>query len=162
MKAGVGFLAGEWRHNDLGGIDFVQGHQLLEWSVVNLPANRQATLDAAHRGVDVAAVRKWLRGGRERVPAGFASLEAFYAASVRCDGVGRPLDPDDDDVLVFDLDELLGRKEPVMGLAEHPAYAADDFQQRQRDQRMLPAHRQRLDEQLARNAETARWMGGGR
>ena len=161
MKAGVGFLAGEWRHNDLGGIDFVQGHQLLEWSVVNLPANRQATLDAAHRGVDVAAVRKWLRGGRERVPAGFASLEAFDAASVRATAsAARSIRMMT--TCRCSTSSLLGRKEPVMGLAEHPAYAADDFQQRQRHQRMLPAHRQRLDEQLARNAETARWMGGGR
>jgi HK97 family phage prohead protease len=45
----VGFAPGEWKWRDKRGegIDFVSGHQLLEASVVNVPANPDALLDAS-------------------------------------------------------------------------------------------------------------------
>ena len=44
----VGFTPGEWKWRDKRGegIDFVSGHQLLEASVVNVPANPDALLEA--------------------------------------------------------------------------------------------------------------------
>ena len=43
----VGFAPGEWKWRDRKGegIDFVSGHQLLEASVVNVPANPDALLE---------------------------------------------------------------------------------------------------------------------
>lgn len=45
----VGFAPGEWKWRDKRGegIDFVSGHQLREASVVNVPANPDALLDAS-------------------------------------------------------------------------------------------------------------------
>ena len=44
----VGFTPGEWKWRDKRGegIDFVSGHKLLEASVVNVPANPDALLEA--------------------------------------------------------------------------------------------------------------------
>ena len=44
----VGFVPGEWKWRDKRGegIEFVKGHQLLEASVVNIPANPDALLEA--------------------------------------------------------------------------------------------------------------------
>jgi hypothetical protein len=47
--ASVGFKPGEWRFSDdksrPGGIDFIRGHQLLEWSICNVPANGRCLLE---------------------------------------------------------------------------------------------------------------------
>ena len=49
--ASVGFKPGEWSFakdtSRPGGIDFLKGHQLLEWSICNVPANSQCLFERA-------------------------------------------------------------------------------------------------------------------
>ena len=64
----VGFTPGDWKWRDKRGegIDFVSGHQLLEASVVNVPANPEAPMlelrsDAAKRQrmLEVIKLKAW-------------------------------------------------------------------------------------------------------
>ena len=52
----VGFTPGDWKWRDKRGegIDFVSGHQLLEASVVNVPANPDA-----QRMLEVIKLKAW-------------------------------------------------------------------------------------------------------
>jgi hypothetical protein len=58
--ASVGFTPGKWEFSKdrarQGGIDFISGHRLLEWSIVNIPANPRCLLEGVEgaKGATVA------------------------------------------------------------------------------------------------------------
>jgi HK97 family phage prohead protease len=57
----VGFLPWTWSFSEdrQGGIDFLT-QELLEWSVVPVPANPEALLQASKKGLDITPVRQWM------------------------------------------------------------------------------------------------------
>lgn len=59
LGASVGFSPGKWDPSRdpkrPGGINFTSGHQLVEWSVVNVPANSQCLLQASSEVARAAA-----------------------------------------------------------------------------------------------------------
>lgn len=55
----VGFNPMKWAWNETaGGVDFVE-HELLEYSVVPVPANPEALVEARAKGIDTEPVRVW-------------------------------------------------------------------------------------------------------
>ena len=61
-SASVGFRPKKWNYNeDRRGTDFVE-QELLEFSVVPVPANPEALIDAKAAGIDVEPLREWARG----------------------------------------------------------------------------------------------------
>ncbi len=55
----VGFLPQEWEFNEKrGGVDFKK-QSLLEFSLVSVPSNPEALMDAKAAGTDLAPLRKW-------------------------------------------------------------------------------------------------------
>jgi hypothetical protein len=61
----VGFVASDWEMTEdeerskMGGVDFKK-QQLLEWSVVPVPSDANALLDAKSMGIDVAPINQWV------------------------------------------------------------------------------------------------------
>jgi HK97 family phage prohead protease len=57
--ASVGFNPIEYKFNDdTGGVDFIK-QELLEWSLVNVPANPEALIRAKQLGIDITPMRDW-------------------------------------------------------------------------------------------------------
>lgn len=55
----VGFRALKWSFNEeRGGVDFLE-QELMEFSIVPVPANPEALLDAKHAGMDIAPLKDW-------------------------------------------------------------------------------------------------------
>ncbi len=55
----VGFAPVLWAFNEeRGGFDFLE-QELLEWSIVPVPANAEALVDAKSKGIDIAPLREW-------------------------------------------------------------------------------------------------------
>lgn len=55
----VGFIADKAKFNDeRGGVDF-ESQELLEFSLVPVPSNPDALIDAKHAGIDVAPLKEW-------------------------------------------------------------------------------------------------------
>lgn len=55
----VGFRALEWAYNEeRGGYDFLR-HELLEWSLVPVPANAEALIEARSAGIDLGPMKEW-------------------------------------------------------------------------------------------------------
>ncbi len=95
----VGFLPTEWKFaEDAGrrfGIDFLK-QQLLEFSVVPVPANAEALVQARGMGIDLAPIAAWVEGvakasGLAVVPR--ARLDAIEALPKKFRGIAKALPP---------------------------------------------------------------------
>jgi hypothetical protein len=58
--ASVGFIPGKWEFSNdktrQGGINFISGHRLLEWSIVNVPCNSRCLFESVQGVKDAAAL----------------------------------------------------------------------------------------------------------
>jgi len=78
--ASVGFKPGEWEFakdpKRQGGINFTRGHQLLEWSICNVPANPQCLFERADDAKSAEAVIAEAARSTPRMDAARATVEA--------------------------------------------------------------------------------------
>lgn len=69
-SASVGFRPHKHAFNaERGGVDF-EAQELLEWSIVPVPANPEALMDAKGAGIDTAPLVAWAKGILDAEPAG--------------------------------------------------------------------------------------------
>ena len=76
-SASVGFRPHKHAFNaERGGVDF-EAQELLEWSIVPVPANPEALMDAKGAGIDTAPLVAWAKGILENEGIGTVTAEVF-------------------------------------------------------------------------------------